>query len=517
MKWHNRLKRWVASGLSLVSGGRRPRPNAAVRRNGRFAFPGGLLGAFAGAKSRVALKPSGTMRELIQLSWPIAAGMLGETALGLVDTKLVGGLGAASLGGVGMANVLLFLSYSMVFGLMRGVKVRAAYASGEGRPRDALRYAQAGVLFGAATGVLVCLAARDLTWVLKLLQVEPDMLPHARDFLSARSMGAVGTCAAAALIQYRQGIGDTRTPMLVGLGGNLVNAGLAYSLIYGRFGLPALGVKGAGYGTAITEMLELAVLLWLTLRKSPAPLPGSAAEAPAISLRQAAGEVAELGIPTGLHFGLEISAFTTFTAILGSFGAVQMAAHQIALSTLRTSFLPGMALAEAASVLVARALSQKRIDEADRVVLSALALGVGFMSLCGLAFGFFGASIARVFSEDVAVVEVAQRLFLVAAVFQALDAVNMILRGALRGAKDVRWVAVVGPLVVWICVPGTAFVLGRMLGWGAFGGWIGFVLETTFGAILVGLRWYRGPWRSAFAREASRTPAAPAFNTVVAG
>src|SRR5689334_24941876 len=92
------------------------------------------------------------MRELVALSWPIAAGMLGETALGLVDTKLVGGLGPAALGGVGMATVLLYLGYSIVFGLMRGVKVRTAHAVGAGRGGDAIRYAHAGIVFGALMG-----------------------------------------------------------------------------------------------------------------------------------------------------------------------------------------------------------------------------------------------------------------------------------------------------------------------------------------------------------------------------
>ena len=82
-----------------------------------------------------------------------------------------------------------------------------------------------------------------------------------------------------------------RTPMLIGLLGNLVNAGLAYSLIYGRFGLPALGVRGAGYGTATTELLELAALLYVTMRE------GAASEEKAISLREAMREVKSLGVP----------------------------------------------------------------------------------------------------------------------------------------------------------------------------------------------------------------------------
>ncbi|MEP7122677.1 MAG: MATE family efflux transporter [Byssovorax sp.] len=447
------------------------------------------------------------MRELVDLAWPIAAGMLGETALGLVDTKLVGGLGPAALGGVGMATVLLYLGYSMVFGLMRGVKVRTAHAVGAGRGGDAIRYAHAGIVFGAAAGLILFFAARDLGAVLQWLQVDPKMIPYARDYLEARSTGAVGTCAVAALIQYRQGMGDARTPMIVGLAGNLVNAALAYGLIYGRFGLPALGARGAGYGTAATEMLELAVLLALVIRE------GRSQPRPSITLRAAMREVAGLGVPTGLHFGLEVAAFTTFTAILGSFGAIQMAAHQITMNTIRASFLPGVAVAEAASVLVARSLGRRRLDEADRTARAALLLGVGFMTICGVLFGLFGAEIAGGFSDDAEVILIARRLFLVAAVFQTLDAVNMILRGALRGAKDVRWVAVAGTLIVWCAIPGTAFVLGRLMGWGAFGGWIGFVIETAIGALVMGYRWTRGSWRAEFAGEPREITPAPTLAT----
>src|SRR6185295_5920670 len=122
---------------------------------------------------------------------------------------------------------------------------------------DAIRYAIAGALIGAAFGGLTWFGSRDLTAVLTWLGLDPTMIPPARDFAAARSFGAVGTCASAALIQYLQGVSDSRTPMIVGVAGNLVNGALAYSLIYGHAGLPALGVSGAGYATAVTEVLEL--------------------------------------------------------------------------------------------------------------------------------------------------------------------------------------------------------------------------------------------------------------------
>ncbi len=427
------------------------------------------------------------VREIVDLAWPIAAGMLGETALGLVDTKLVGGLGSAAVAGVGMGWTLLFLVQALVFGLMRGVKVRTAYATGQGRHEDAIRYGEAGVILGALIGVAVWIVAQDLTTILVWLRVDPATIPYADAFVKARAWGAIGTSAGAALIQYRQGLGDSRTPMIVGLGGNLVNAALAYALIYGKFGFPALGVRGAGYGTAITEVLELAVLVALLFRGRPRP---------ALSLRHALSEVLSLGVPTGLHFALEAAAFTLFTTVLGSMGAAELAAHHIALMTIRVSFLPGAAVAEAASVLVARALARRDLEEADGVTRSSLLLGIGFMSLCGVLFAVFGGAIGRAFASEPEVVSITRNLLLIAAVFQTLDAVNMILRGALRGAKDVRWVAVVGTAIMWICLPGSALVLGRHAGLGAVGGWIGFVFETTTASALLWLRWSRGAWRA---------------------
>ncbi|APR86899.1 MATE efflux family protein [Minicystis rosea] len=441
------------------------------------------------------------MSELVELAWPIAAGMLGETALGLCDTKLVGALGPAALAGVGVASMLLFLGYALIFGLMRGVKVRTAYAVGQDRAEDAVRYAEAGALLGVIAGVGIFAASRDLGGLLEWLGVDASMVPYAKDFIAARAYGAFATCAGAALIQYLQGVGDSRSPMVVGIAGNVINAATAYALIHGAFGLPALGVRGAGYATAATEVLELCALVWVVRRRVARGPQPTLARVPALR------EVATLGVPTGLHFVLEAAAFTAFTTVLGSMRAEEMAAHQIALNVIRASFLPGVAVAEAASVLVARALGQRSLPEADRVTRAALTLGVGFMSLCGIGFAVFGAALAGAFSEDPAVIAIARRLLLVAAVFQALDAVNMILRGALRGAKDVRWVAVVGTSIAWITIPGAAFVFGRLAGWGALGGWLGFIGETTLASVLMWRRWSRGAWRAPFGDSEARNEA----------
>jgi MATE family multidrug resistance protein len=438
-----------------------------------------------------------TTRELVALAWPIMTAMAGETVMGLVDTKLVGGLGPAALGGVGVAMTIVFLGYMVIFGVMRGVKVCVAHAVGEGRGHLAVRYAQAGVALGLVAGTAFGLVTRDAEPLFRAIGIDAALIPYARTFLGAYTFGAPGSAVLSALVQHRQATGDARTPMVVGLSANVVNALLGWALIYGHGGLPALGVRGGAYATATSEWLEAGVMLWLLLRDTRRDGAWTRARAE-LPLSGALREVAALGLPTGIQFGSEMLAFTTFTAVLGSMGPEQIAAHQIAMATIRTSFLPGAAVAEAASVMVGQALGRRSLADADRATRAALALAVSFMALCGVVFAVAGGAIVRLFSSDAAVVRVATTLMWIAAAFQVLDATSIVLRGALRGAKDVRVPAVIGVAVIWTCVPTAAFLLGRVAGLGSVGGWLGFLAETTIGSVLFVRRWRRGAWRAAY-------------------
>ncbi len=441
---------------------------------------------------------SGTMRTLVALAAPIAAAMAGETVMGLVDTKLVGGLGPAALGGVGVAMTIAFFGYLTIFGLMRGVKVCVAHAVGQGLEHRTVRYAQAGIALGLTAGAAVWACTRDVTPLLRGIRVAPELVPYASTFLAVFTIGAPASAVASALTHHRQALGDSRTPMVVGLAANVINALLGWCLIYGHAGLPALGVRGGAMATVIAEVVEAIALLTLLVRRTRRSGTYERARAE-LPLRRAVREVAQLGVPTGLQFGSEMLAFATFTALLGTLGTEQIAAHQIALATIRTSFLPGTAVSEAASVLVGQALGRRSLADADRTTRAALLLAVSFMTSCGVLFGLGGGVLVRAFTDDPVVAAVARRLLLIAAGFQVLDAVSIVLRGALRGARDVRVPALIGVAVVWTCVPTAALLLGRVAGWGAAGGWCGFIAETTLGAVLFGARWRHGSWRRAYA------------------
>lgn len=477
---------------------------ARERRHKRPVAPG-LAAGERGERSNTGRRPfffSPVARDVTVLALPIAIGLLGEVAMGLIDTRLVSGLGKDALGGVGVAITLMFTLYTTAFGFMRGVKVRVAHAVGAGNAAGSLVFAQVGVMVGLVGGALAFLITRDVTPFLAAIGIGPDMSRSAAEFLAARAYGAPAIFVVSALVQYRQALGDARVPMMFNLGANVLNAVAAWSLIHGHFGLPALGVAGAGYGTALADWAQAIGLSAFCLAKAPGSLVASPTR-----LREALREVAELGLPTGAQFGLEMLAISTFTAILGGMGSAEMAAHQIAMMVLRTSFLPGVAIAEACSVLVGTALGAGDGRRARTVTYAAIVIAASFMSACGVGLALFGGEITRLFTDDESVRAVARRLFLVAALFQTVDAITIVLRGALRGAKDVRVVAAVGVFCVWTFVPVSAYVLGRVLGMGAVGGWFGFLFETSVAATLLGFRFARGSFWKKYA-AATATPVA---------
>lgn len=416
----------------------------------------------------------------------MVAGLLGETTMGLVDTKLVGGLGGAAIGGVGVALIIMFLANALINGTMRGVKIQTAHAVGEERPDTARDFMVGGVLFGLVAGLLLCIPGGNMGWMFRALGLHDDLVVTGRDFFAAVVLGAPAFGVQSALIQYRQGLSDSRTPAVVQLSGNVVNAVLAYTLVYGHFGFRAYGVAGAGYATAAALWFNAVVLSALFLRS-----PSSWS-----SVGSAIRKVVALGLPTGFHYAFETLAMLAFTVLIAGIGPNEIAGHQIAIMILRASFLPGLAIGEAATVLVARSLGAGEHLEARRATRSALRLAIGFMLCCGVVFAALGKQLVVFFTPDVDVQRVAVHVLWVAALFQVPDAVNIVLQGALRGAKDTSVPAQVEIAAIWLFVPPSAYVLGNLVGWGAVGGWVGFLLEATVAASILARRYRRAYWQN---------------------
>jgi MATE family multidrug resistance protein len=176
------------------------------------------------------------------------------------------------------------------------------------------------------------------------------------------------------------------------------------------------------------------------------------------------------------------------TAIVSSLGETQMAAHQIAIQVIHFSFLPTVALAEAGSVLAGQAVGAGRDLLVRRVAKDALIASSLYTGFWTLLLVFFGTTLVSIFTDEPGLAGVALSLLRVAAFFQIADGAATVARGVLRGAGDVVVPARLGVFCAWLCTPPLAYLLGRVMGLGALGGWLGLLLEIS---VLAALCWHR--------------------------
>jgi MATE family multidrug resistance protein len=186
--------------------------------------------------------------------------------------------------------------------------------------------------------------------------------------------------------------------------------------------------------------------------------------------------------------------------LVAQMSATDAAAHQMVLHLVNVSFLPAHALGEAAAVLVGQAVGAGREVLVPKVARRALALGAGYATACCVTYAIIGGLVAHAMAAgDEGLADRATTLVHVSLAFLIADAANVIARGVLRGASDVRYAAVLGILTAWLTTPPLTWLLGVECGLGVVGGWIGLALEIVVGAALYWLRIYRGGWRPAAA------------------
>jgi MATE family multidrug resistance protein len=425
-------------------------------------------------------------RELLRLAWPITVSMVSFATMTLTSTAFVAHLGADELAGVGLAGVVGFSLVCFGIGLLRGAKTLVSQAVGAGR-RDRIPE-----LLGAAIGLAVALGAAAtvagqlIAPLLSALSASPRAGHFAAQYLAIRSLGATLVLLYAALREARYGQGDSRAPMRASLAGNAVNITLDTVLILGL----GWGVKGAAVATICGNVTELSVLAW-PMRSDLRGLRFG---------RGAVRDVWAQGVPNGLQFVMEVGSFLILTLMVARMSAIDAAAHQMVLNLINVSFLPAHALAEAAAVLVGQAVGANKDALVSRVAKRTFAIGASYAALCVVVFAVLGAMITDAMSSgDHALAARATMLVHVSLAFLIADAANVIARGVLRGASDVRYAAIVGIATSWLTTPPLAWALGVGCGLGAVGGWIGLAVEIFVGASLFWLRVVRGGWRPAAA------------------
>jgi MATE family multidrug resistance protein len=435
----------------------------------------------------------GGLREVFNLAAPLVLTQLSATAMGVVDSAMVGRLGPTELAAVGFASIWLWTVFSLVFGTASGIQTFVAQADGAGRPGECGRWAWHG--FYATAPVALLLTALILPLIdplLALLGPSAELQASAAVYLKARLPGELFFCAVMVSTSFFRGIGDTRTPLYATLVANLVNAVLDYGLIFGELGLPALGVRGAGIATAIGSAVGMALLFAAFRRRKIDERYGTRPIRPD---RRAVLRFLRTGAPIGGQWCIGMTSFACFSTVVARMGDASMAASQAFLMLLSMSFMQAIGISIAASTLVGRCVGAGDNAGAERAFRSSLVIGLGLSGFIALLFIAIPTPLLRIFTDDPGVVALGRPLLVVGALFQICDFVAIVTEGALRGAGDTRWPFAVETLLGWGCFVPLAYVMGVTLEGGLTGAWIGGLFYIFVLAAVLQARFRSGAWK----------------------
>ncbi|QOJ04167.1 MAG: MATE family efflux transporter [Planctomycetia bacterium] len=435
------------------------------------------------------------MRALIILALPIIGTKVSHFALGLTDFIVVSRLGTEATAAISPSTFFLFIILCLGMGLSNAVQTFAAQSLGRGKPAEGAAYAWQTFYIGAAFTALVPLinSALPTFWgaVGHAPAVQEMEIAYCR--IVMWSIGPAILCTG--LESFFNGVHHPKVAMHSVLVAVVLNIFADIGLVFGKFGLPRLGIEGAAWATLISWLVRAAMLTGIFLSRE--------------YHRQFASRsgwrfdwscqrgILNLGAPASIQWTLDVASWFVFLAwLMAGFDTATLAATNIAMQYMHVSFMPAIGVGIAVSTLVGNAIGEKRLDLAMRRVRACMWITGAYMGVVGIGFWVFNESLMRILSSDAAVIAVGAGILIWAAVFQVFDAACITYTCALRGAGDAKWPAVVVILNCWILFIGGGWLATKLLpGWLHHGPWMTCTLYIIFLGVLMYGRWQGGKWR----------------------
>ena len=439
-------------------------------------------------------------RELLKLAVPLAATQVAQMIILATDTAMLGHFSKDALASAALGNTIFFLAWLMGCGLPMAVSPVIAHIQGEygdGAGARDHRGVRAAVRMGLWS-VALCMPfflvllyfTRDL---LEFFGEDPKLAAGAALYMSTLAWALPFALAFQVLRSFSTALSRAVPPLIVMALAVLVNGLGDYALIFGHFGMPRLGLLGAGLASASSNFFSFVVLLAFCLL------------APKLRdyrilhrlLRphwQTLTELLRLGVPMGITMVFEVALFNGATLAMGAFGTASIAAHQIAITIPSLTFMVPLGIGLAATVRVGMAAGSGNAIAARRAGLTAMAMAMGFMCATALLLLLYPREIAGLWLPDTpdnaGVLALAVTFLHVAAAFQLMDGVQVTAAMSLRGLKDARWPMWLAGTSYWLAGAPMAALLAFGLGMKGLGIWLGLAIGLLVAAILLSTRFF---------------------------
>ncbi len=436
-------------------------------------------------------------RALLVLAAPLVMTQLAQMAIGTTDLILLGRYSRSALAAVAIGNTVYWFAWLLGGGPASAVSPMIAHILGEragnrGGVRASLRMGLWAVGIVSVVVMPILWSARP---ILLLLHQQPDLAKDAGQFVSLLSIGLPFSLATMVLGGFATSLGHPRAGLWVSLATIIFNALVGWTLIFGHFGAPRLGIVGSGLATSASSVFGFIAMLaiihgnrdlrgYRMFRRFARPV------------HVKLSEVFRLGLPIGVTTLFEAMLFMAMTLLMGTFGAVALAANQIAMNFASITFMVPLGIGMASTVRVGLAMGGGDRAAARRAGLVALVIGGVFMTFSGVLMALFGASIAGLYlgngaRDDAVVTAMASRFLVFAAAFQLFDGLQVVGARVLRGLKDASMPMILAGASYWLVGAPVCVFLAVGLNLKGDGIWIGFVICLGVAAAAMVARFLR--------------------------
>lgn len=417
-----------------------------------------------------------------QLSLPAVLSQVGLNAMGVIDTLMLGHVGVKELAAAALGNVWEWTFLCLGSGLVMGIDPLISQAHGRGDGRGTALALQRGIVLALLLSIPIgaCVAATRPG--LMLLGQDGEIAELAAQYNLWRLPSVPSFLVFGALRHYLQGRTLTAPPTIVMWIGNVVHAALSYTLVFGRLGLPALGIGGAAMAESITLALVVAGLVaWIRVfrlhENAWRPWRRDSFDGRALL------STVRIGLPIGMQIAFEAWAFSLATLMAGWIDRAALGSHQIVLNLAALAFMIPLGVSQGAATRVGNLIGRRDTDGLRLAIRASLLLGAGVMLLPAAAFTLLRHQLPALYSNEAEVVALAARLLPIAAAFQLFDGAQAVAAGVLRGMGRPDAGAVLALVGHYVVALPLAYLCGFVWGLGLTGIWLALALGLVVVAL----------------------------------
>jgi len=454
---------------------------------------------------------SSGLAQVLAMSWPASLTMLNATLMKFVDGLMVSRVGPGPFGAQFVAGMFSFVPESFMVGLLTVVNTYVAQNFGAGRYRQTARYAWAGIFLAVTAAAVMAPLAVVAPQIFGVLRHEATITALEVMYFRYMILTVGLTMSSRVLEQFLFGIQRPKVVLAASVASNSLNVLLNYLLIFGKLGLPAMGLQGAAIGTVTAWGLHFTILLSVFLSRRMHER-FATRFATTARLRHSL-DLLRLGWPAGAQLCNDILCWSLFTAALVGtfFGTAHLAASVAAMRYMGLSFMPTVGIGVATTALVGKFIGAGRPDLARRRTHTGLFVAMIYMGLCGIAFYVFRYPMIRFFVKvnptagvdptqaarlAEQIVQIGSKILICAAVFQLFDAIGIVYIGALRGAGDTLWPMIVTIVLSWVVILGGGLATVSFFPQlGSVGPWLAGSAYVIILGLCMAMRFESGAWR----------------------